>query len=93
MLAARSGSAKLLLAGMKSMAERTIFEARTQLSELVKLAQRGEKVSLTTGRKGMRVAMIVPLKPVKERVCDLFHHADFDITADFDELPEAEQIA
>jgi hypothetical protein len=35
--------------------------------------------------------MIVPLKPVKERVFDLFHHPDFDIPADFDELPPAEQ--
>jgi len=30
------------------MAEATMFEAKTQLSELVKRAQRGEKVVLTT---------------------------------------------
>ena len=72
------------------MAEATMFEAKTQLSELVKRAQRGEKIVLTTGRKRTPVAMIVPLKPVKERVFDLFHRPDFDIPADFDELPKAE---
>jgi antitoxin (DNA-binding transcriptional repressor) of toxin-antitoxin stability system len=64
-----------------------------RLSELVKRAQRGEKVVLTTGRKKTPVAMIVALKPVKERVFDLFHHPDFDIPADFDELSEAEHRA
>jgi antitoxin (DNA-binding transcriptional repressor) of toxin-antitoxin stability system len=72
------------------MAEATMFEAKTQLSDLVKRAQRGEKVVLTSGRKKTPVAMIVALKPVKERVFDLFHHPDFDIPADFDELPKAE---
>jgi antitoxin (DNA-binding transcriptional repressor) of toxin-antitoxin stability system len=75
------------------MAEATMFEAKTQLSELVKRAQRGEKVVLTTGRKRTPVAMIVALKPAKERVFDLFHHPEFDIPDDFDELPEAEQKA
>ena len=75
------------------MAEATMFEAKTQLSALVKRAQRGEKVVLATGRKRTLVAMIVALKPVKERVFDLFHSPDFDIPADFDELPDAEQKA
>ena len=75
------------------MAQSTMFEAKTQLSELVKRAQRGEKVVLTTGRKKTPVAMIVALKPVKERAFDLFHHPDFEIPADFDELPETEQKA
>ncbi len=73
------------------MAEATMFEAKTQLSALVKRAQRGEKVVLTKGRKRTPVAMLVALKPVKERVFDLFHHGDFDVPADFDELPESEQ--
>ena len=67
-----------------------MFEAKTQLSNLVKRAQRGEKVVLTSGRKRTPVAMIVALKPVKERVFDLFHQPDFDIPAEFDDLPEAE---
>lgn len=75
------------------MAEATMFEAKTQLSELVKRAQRGEKIVLTTGRRRTPVAMIVALKPVKERAFDLFHHAGFDIPADFDVLPEVERKA
>jgi antitoxin (DNA-binding transcriptional repressor) of toxin-antitoxin stability system len=75
------------------MADATMFEAKTQLSELVKRAQRGEKIVLTTGRKKTPVAMIVALKPVKERVFDLFHSPDFDIPTDFDQLLEAEQKA
>ena len=75
------------------MAKATMFEAKTQLSELVKRAQRGERVVLTTGRKKTPVAMIVALKPAKERVFDLFHHSGFDIPAGFDELSEAEQKA
>lgn len=75
------------------MAEATMFEAKTQLSELVKRAQRGEKIVLTRGRKKTPVAMIVALKPVKERVFDLFHNPDFDIPVDFDEIPEGEKKA
>jgi antitoxin (DNA-binding transcriptional repressor) of toxin-antitoxin stability system len=75
------------------MAEATMFEAKTRLSELVKRAQRGEKVILTTGRKKTPVAMIVALEPAKERAFDLFPHPGFDIPADFDELPEAEDKA
>ncbi len=75
------------------MAEATMFEAKTQLSELVKRAQRGEKIVLTTGRKKTPAAMIVALKPVKERVFDLFHNPNFDIPADFDERSEAERRA
>jgi antitoxin (DNA-binding transcriptional repressor) of toxin-antitoxin stability system len=72
------------------MTEATMFEAKTQLSDLVKRAQRGEKIILTKGRKKTPVAMIVAVKPVKERVFDLFPHPDFEIPADFDELPEDE---
>jgi antitoxin (DNA-binding transcriptional repressor) of toxin-antitoxin stability system len=72
------------------MTEATMFEAKTQLSDLVRRAQRGEKIVLTMGRKKVPVAEIVALKPVKERVFDLFYHPDFEIPADFDELDEAE---
>lgn len=75
------------------MVEASMFEAKTQLSQLVKKAQRGEKVILTTGRKRTPVAEIVALKPVKNRVFDLFPHPGFDIPADFDELSEAEMKA
>jgi prevent-host-death family protein len=72
------------------MVEASMFEAKTQLSELVKRAQRGEKIVLTKGRSKIPVAEIIALKPARERVFDLFPHPEFDIPADFDELPEAE---
>ncbi len=72
------------------MTEATMFEAKTQLSQLVKRAQRGEQIVLTSGRKRTPVAQIVALKPARERVFDLFPHPSFDIPADFDELPDAE---
>jgi antitoxin (DNA-binding transcriptional repressor) of toxin-antitoxin stability system len=72
------------------MVEATMFEAKTRLSDLVKRAQRGEKIVLTTGRKRTPVAEIVALKPVKKRKLGLFYQPGFEIPADFDELPEAE---
>jgi len=72
------------------MAHATMFEAKTQLSDLVRRAQRGEKVVLTSGRSKVPVAEIVAIRPAKERVFDLFHHPGFDIPADFDDLPEDE---
>jgi antitoxin (DNA-binding transcriptional repressor) of toxin-antitoxin stability system len=72
------------------MIEATMFEAKTQLSDLVKRARRGEKIVLTTGRKKLPVAEIVALKPVKERAFDQFYCPNFEIPADFDDLPEAE---
>lgn len=72
------------------MTEATMFEAKTQLSNLVKRAQRGEKIVLTTGRKKTPVAMLVAVKPAKKRAFDLFYHPNFEIPADFDELPEDE---
>ena len=72
------------------MIQATMFEVKTQLSELVKRAQRGEKIVLTTGRKKTPVAEIVALKPVKERVLGKFYHPNFRIPDDFDELSEAE---
>jgi antitoxin (DNA-binding transcriptional repressor) of toxin-antitoxin stability system len=72
------------------MVEASMFEAKTKLSELVKRAQRGEKIILTTGRKRVPVAQIVALNPAKKRAFDLFPHPGFEIPADFDELPESE---
>jgi prevent-host-death family protein len=72
------------------MIEATMFEAKTQLSELVKRAQRGERVILTTGRNRTPVAEIVAMKPATERAFDLFPHPNFDIPADFDEISDAE---
>jgi prevent-host-death family protein len=72
------------------MVEATMFEAKTQLSELVKRAQRGERIVLTSGRAKTPVAEIVALKPVKKRAMGMFYRPGFEIPADFDELPESE---
>lgn len=72
------------------MIEATMFEAKTQLSNLVKRAQRGEKIVLTTGRKKIQVAEIVAIKPQKVRELGQFYHPNFQIPDDFDLLPEAE---
>jgi antitoxin (DNA-binding transcriptional repressor) of toxin-antitoxin stability system len=68
------------------MVEATMYQARTRLSELVKRAQRGEKIILTYGRKKTPVATIVALKPRKERAFDLFYNPAFKIPEDFDRL-------
>jgi prevent-host-death family protein len=72
------------------MAHATMFEAKTQLSDLVRRAQRGEKVVLTSGRGKVPVAEIVAIKPAVERVFGQFLQPSFRIQTDFDELPEAE---
>jgi prevent-host-death family protein len=45
----------------------TMFEAKTTLSELVKRAQKGEEVIITSGREKTPVAKIVPIEPVKKK--------------------------
>jgi len=72
------------------MAQATMFEAKTQLSDLVRRAQRGEKVLLTSGRSKVPVAEIVAIKPQTERVFGQFLQPNFRIPADFDEVPETE---
>jgi prevent-host-death family protein len=72
------------------MAQATMFEAKTQLSDLVRRAQRGEKVVLTSGRGKVPVAEIVAIKPAAERVFGQFFQPSFRIPTDFDELPESE---
>ena len=72
------------------MAQATMFEAKTQLSDLVRRAQRGEKVVLTSGRGKVPVAEIVAIKPSTERVFGQFLQPSFRIPIDFDDLPEAE---
>jgi antitoxin (DNA-binding transcriptional repressor) of toxin-antitoxin stability system len=69
----------------------TMFEAKTRLSELVKKAQRGERVVLTSGRDKIPVAQIIALDPPKERVLGVCYNPRFTMPADFfDPLPEEE---
>jgi prevent-host-death family protein len=45
------------------MTSATIFEAKTNLSALVKKVQAGETVIITSGRKKVPVAKLIPLDP------------------------------
>lgn len=47
------------------MATATIFEAKTNLSALIKKTQAGETVIITSGRKKTPVAKLSPIEPVK----------------------------
>ena len=43
----------------------TIFEAKTNLSELVRKAQAGESVIITSGREKLPVVKLEPVQPVQ----------------------------
>jgi antitoxin (DNA-binding transcriptional repressor) of toxin-antitoxin stability system len=49
------------------MSSATIFEAKTNLSQLIKLAQKGETVIITSGRDKTPVAKLGPVEPVKKK--------------------------
>ena len=49
------------------MTTATIFEAKTHLSELIRKAQAGEEVVLTSGREKTPVARLVPVTPFKPK--------------------------
>ncbi len=69
-----------------------MFEAKTQLSKLVKRANQGEEVVITSGRARKPVAGIVAMEPVekKGRVPGMFKGA-FELGPGFFEpLPEEE---
>jgi prevent-host-death family protein len=49
------------------MIQATIFEAKTNLSQLVKQAQKGETVIITSGRDRTPVAKLGPVDPIKKK--------------------------
>jgi len=46
------------------MVKATIFEAKTNLSALIKKVEKGETVIITSGRKKIPVAKLEPIQPV-----------------------------
>ncbi len=74
------------------MTTATMFEAKTNLSELVKKAQAGETVIITSGREKTPVAELKAIQPVASRRLGFLKHLDLDIpdSAFFDPLPEDE---
>jgi len=66
----------------------TMFEAKTQLSDLVRRAQLGEEVILTNGREKVPVAKIVALRPLTKRPFGAFAQPGPEIPADLGALSQ-----
>ena len=49
------------------MVKATIFEAKTNLSALLKKVEKGETVIITSGRKKIPIAKLEPIKPVAKK--------------------------
>jgi prevent-host-death family protein len=73
------------------MPSATIFEAKTTLSELVRRAQLGEEIIITSGRERKPVARLVAIDPTPERKRIGFLAGKGRLTPEFfDPLPEDE---
>ncbi len=69
----------------------TIFEAKTNLSDLVKKAQMGEEVIITSGRDKTPVARLEAIHPVSKKRLGALETSGFELTSAFYEpLPEDE---
>jgi prevent-host-death family protein len=69
----------------------TIFEAKTRLSELVKQAQKGEVVTITSGRAKTPVARLEAIQPVAKKRLGALETPGFALSGQFFEpLPEEE---
>jgi len=69
----------------------TIFEAKTNLSELIRLAQLGEEVLITSGRERKPVARLVAIDPAPESRRIGFMKGEGSVGPEFfDPLPEDE---
>lgn len=65
-----------------------MHEAKTQLSRLVDLVQRGEEVVIQrSGRPAARLVAVQDRRPVADAFGAL--RGEIEMTADFDELPAA----
>jgi prevent-host-death family protein len=73
------------------MIKATIYEAKTNLSELVKKAQEGETIIITSGRNKTPVAKIEAVHPVgKKRLGALLTPGFVLSDSFFESLPEDE---
>gem|GEM_PF-621409 len=73
------------------MTTATIFEAKTNLSELIKRAQAGEKVIITSGREKTPVAEITPVAVQKPQRLGFLQHLNLPPIPDsvwFDPIPD-----
>ncbi|MGH9620674.1 MAG: type II toxin-antitoxin system Phd/YefM family antitoxin [Bryobacteraceae bacterium] len=69
----------------------TIFEAKTNLSDLVKKAQKGETVIITSGRNRTPVAKLEAIHPAKKKRLGALETPGFVLgDAFWEPLPEEE---
>jgi prevent-host-death family protein len=69
----------------------SIFEAKTRLSSLLKEAEKGEVVIITSGRAKTPVAKLEPIQPVAKKRLGALETPGFVLSAKFFEpLPEDE---
>ena len=69
----------------------TIFEAKTNFSNLLKQAQRGEAVVITSGRAKTPVARLEAIQPVRKKRLGALETPGFILSEQFFEpLPEQE---
>jgi prevent-host-death family protein len=69
----------------------SIFEAKTNLSRLVKKVQKGEVVTITSGRARTPVARLEPIQPVTKKRLGALETPGFVLSEQFFEpLPEEE---
>jgi antitoxin (DNA-binding transcriptional repressor) of toxin-antitoxin stability system len=61
----------------------TIFEAKTNLSALIKKAQKGETVIITSGREKTPVAKLEPIQPVVKKRLGVMETPGFVIPDSF----------
>jgi antitoxin (DNA-binding transcriptional repressor) of toxin-antitoxin stability system len=73
------------------MAHVTIFQAKTDLSALLKRAESGEEVVITSGRERTPVARLEAVPPAKKRRLGALETPGFVLSREFFEpLPEEE---
>ncbi len=65
------------------MSTATIFEAKTNLSALLKKVQKGETVIITSGRKKTPVAKLEPIQPVAKKRLGAMLDPNFVLTDAF----------
>jgi prevent-host-death family protein len=69
----------------------TIYEAKTNLSKLVRKAQKGETIVITSGRGKTPVAKLEAIHPAAKKRLGLLKTPGFELTdAFFEPLPEDE---
>ena len=69
----------------------SIFESKTKLSQLLKAVQKGEAVTITSGRARTPVARLEPIAPAAKKRLGALETPGFVLTDEFFEpLPEGE---